>query len=133
MCQVVSDEAKTLIALAEGCLRAHRSPDGVWGTLNETEQTDLLARARELATLFQRSSSCVEGRIGHLSLRHHGLHRLTTRKLGALRVPHNFVVQRRDATTAAERFFEARPESLMPWLLARMPMPNHPWRQRQAA
>ena len=110
-----------------------RSPDGTWGTLNETEQTDLLARARALATLFQRSSSCVEGRNGHLSLRHHGLHRLTTRKLGALRVLHNFVVERPDATTAAERFFGMRPEPVMPWLLARLPMPNHPWRRHKAA
>jgi hypothetical protein len=126
-------ERQRLRARAEEVMARARSPDGVWGTLNETEQTDLLARARELATLFQRSRSCVEGRNGHLSLRHHGLHRLTTRKLGALRVLHNFVVERRDATTAAERFFGVRPEPALPWLLARMPMPNHPWRQRQAA
>jgi hypothetical protein len=67
-----------------------RAPDGVWGTLSETERADLESKARQCANLFQRSSSCVEGRNGQLSLRHHGLHRLTSRKLGALRVLHNF-------------------------------------------
>lgn len=128
-----SAERQRLRARAEEVLARARSPDGVWGTLSDAEQAHLLAQARELANLFQRSSSCVEGRNGQLSLRHHGLHRLTTRKLGALRVLHNFLIERRDATTAAERFFGARPEPLMPWLLARLPMPRHPWQHRRAA
>jgi hypothetical protein len=109
-----------------------RSPDGVWGTLSATEQTDLEAKARQCINLFQRSSSCVEGRNGQLSLRHHGLHRLTTRKLGALRVLHNFEVVRPDGTTAAERFFGARPRPLFPWLLARLRLPEHPRTSRRA-
>jgi hypothetical protein len=128
-----SAERRRLRARAEEVLARARSPDGVWATRSDAERATLLAQARELANLFQRSSSCVEGRNGQLSLRHHGLHRLTTSKLGALRVLHNFLIERPDATTAAERFFGSRPEPLMPWLLARLPMPNHPWQRRTAA
>ena len=96
---------------AEEILARARSPDGVWGTLTEVEQQDLEANARDAASLFQRSSSCVEGHNGQLSLRHHGLHRLTVRKLGAIRVLHNYLITRRDATTPAERFFGQRPQS----------------------
>jgi hypothetical protein len=118
--------------LAEKILARARSPDGVWGTLSEEERKDLEAKARDCAALFQRSSSCVEGRNGQLSLRHHGLHRLTPRKLGALRVLHNYVIERPDKTTAAERFFGQRPQPLLPWLLSRLPLPARP-RQRQNA
>ena len=127
-----SAERQRLRVRADEVLARARSPDGVWGTLSEAERAHLLIQARELANLFQRSSSCVEGRNGQLSLRHHGLHRLTTRKLGALRVLHNFLIERPDATTAAERFFGSRPEPVMPWLMARLPMPSHPWRHRTA-
>ena len=61
------------------------------------------------------------------------LHRLTTPKLGALRVLHNYVVERRDGTTAAERFFGQRPQPLLPWLLTRLPLPDRPRKRRQAA
>lgn len=128
-----SAERQRLRARAVEVLARARSPDGVWGTLSDAEQANLLAQARELANLFQRSSSCVEGRNGQLSLRHHGLHRLTTRKLGALRVLHNFLIERPDATTAAERFFGSRPEPVMPWLLARLPVPSRPWQRRTSA
>lgn len=110
-----------------------RAPDGVWGTLSGTERADLESKARQCANLFQRSSSCVEGRNGQLSLRHHGLHRLTARKLGALRVLHNFLVERPDRTTAAERFFGASPQPLFPWLLARLPLPERPRTSRRPA
>ncbi len=119
--------------LAEKILARARSPDGVWGTLSEEERKDLEAKARDCAALFQRSSSCVEGRNGQLSLRHHGLHRLTPRKLGALRVLHNYVIERPDQTTAAERFFGQRPQPLLPWLASRLPLPARPRQRRPAA
>ena len=93
-------------------------------------------RFREVApgaALFQRSSSCLEGRNGQLSLRHRGLHRLTARKLGALRVFHNYLAERPDGTTAAERFFGARPQPLLPRLLSRLPLPAHPRQRRDEA
>jgi len=119
--------------LAETILARARSPDGIWGTLSEEERKDLEGKARDCASLFQRSSSCVEGRNGQLSLRHHGLHRLTPGKLGALRVLHNYVIERPDKTTAAERFFGQRPQPLLPWLLSRLPLPGRPRARRSTA
>jgi hypothetical protein len=118
--------------LAAEVLARARSPDGVWGTLSEPERQLVETQARRCADLFQRSSSCVEGHNGQLSLRHHALHRLTARKLGALRVLHNFLVQRPDGTTAAERFFGARPRPLFRWLLSHLPLPARPRRPAQA-
>jgi transposase-like protein len=74
----------------------------------------------ECAQLFQRSSSAVEGRNGHLSLFHHGHHRLPQRKLEARTVIHNFMKMRPDETTAAERFFDQEPMNLFAWLLEHM-------------
>lgn len=128
-----AQERQRLRTLAQEVLARARSPDGVWGTLTEPERVLVETRARECADLFQRSSSCVEGRNGQLSLRHHGLHRLTPRKLGALRVLHNFLIERADKTTAAERFFGARPRPLLPWLVVRLPLPARPRRHAVAA
>ena len=82
------------------------------------------------ADLFQRSSSCVEGRNGHLSLHHHGRHRLSDRKLAALTGVHNFHIRRADGTTAAERFFGRTHPALFEQLLVRVPLPPRPRRRR---
>jgi len=119
--------------LAAEVLDRARSPDGVWGTLSEPERQLVQAQARRCADLFQRSSSCVEGHNGQLSLRHHALHRLTARKLGASRVLHNFLVQRPDGTTAAERFFGAGPRPLFTWLVSHLPLPARPRSRVRAA
>lgn len=86
--------------------------------------------ARECAELFQRSSSCVEGRNGQLALRHHSLHRLRDRKLTALTTVHNYFVKRSDGTTAAERFFGSKPRSLLKWILERVDLPGWPAQKR---
>jgi len=117
-------------ARAEEVLARARSPDGVWGRLSVVEQAAMEGLAQECAGLFQRSSSCVEGRNGQLSLKHHALHRLTPRKLVALGVLHNFLVQRRDGTTAAERFFGQRPQPLYAWLVGYLPFPGRPWHKQ---
>ncbi|WP_093028410.1 DUF6399 domain-containing protein [Thiocapsa roseopersicina] len=82
------------------------------------------------ADLFQRSSSCVEGRNGQLSLHHHGRHRLSDRKLAALTAVHNFHIRRADDTTAAERFFGRTHPALFEQLLLRVPLPPRPRRRR---
>ncbi len=74
--------------------------------LSEAELQTIEQVAQECVNLFQRSSSCVEGRNGQLALRHHNLHRLNDRTLGALTTIHNFYIKRNDGTIAAERFFE---------------------------
>ena len=75
---------------------------------------------------FVRSSSCVEGRNGQLSLHHHGCHALSPGKLKALTVLHNYFIERDDGSTAAERFFGQKPADLFAWLLERFPDPPRP-------
>lgn len=101
------------------------------GPLSESDHSEIdrMTRiARQCAGLFQRSSSCVEGRNAQLSLHHHGMHRLSDRKLKALTVIHNFHLKRPDGTTAAERFFESKPTNIFEWLVEKMPLPARPRR-----
>lgn len=67
-------------------------------SITEEELAVIETVAEECATLFQRSSSCVEGRNGQLSLRHHSLHHLSNRKLAALIATHNYFIKRDDGT-----------------------------------
>jgi len=89
--------------------------------------------AQQAADLFQRSSSCVEGRNGQLALRHHSLHRLSNGKLAALAVVHNYYVTRSDGTTAAERFFGSKPADLFGWLVDHLEVPARPAAKRSKA
>jgi hypothetical protein len=100
------------------------------GALSSEARTDVAKVSRETAGLFQRSSSCVEGRNGRLSLQHHGHSRVSERRLRALTVIHNYVVKRPDGTTAAERFFGRKHKDVFSWLLERMPDLPRPARKR---
>jgi len=82
--------------------------------------------ALECAQIFQRSSSCVEGRNAQLSLRHHGIHRLSDRCLKAQTIIHNFDARNKDGATPAERFFEAKHADLFEWILEKMEYPVRP-------
>ena len=126
-------ERHRLRELSEKILARARSPDGVWGMLSAAMQADLERKAQTCADLFQRSSSCVEGRNGQLSLKHHALHRFTPRKLQALTVLHNYFVRRADGSTAAERFYGRAPRDLFAWLLDRLSVPARPRAHRLAA
>jgi hypothetical protein len=128
-----AEEKQRLRILAAEVLARARSPDGLWGTLPCDLQADLETKARRCADFFQRSSSCVEGRNGQLSLRHHALHHLTTRKLQALTVLHNYAVQREDGSTAASRFYGGTPRDLFDWLLKRLSLPARPRLARRTA
>jgi hypothetical protein len=65
----------------------------------------LTRTAVELAALWQRTTSSIEGRNGTLSQRHHSRRGLNERKLRCATHMHNFFIRRSDGTTAAERFF----------------------------
>jgi hypothetical protein len=124
-----ADERKRLQELAELVEARARSPDSMWNSLNASEQVQLRERAHQCATLFQRSSSCVEGRNGQLSLKHHALHQLSGRKLSVLTVLHNYFVRRADGSTAAERFYGQPPRDLFGWLLDHISFPARPRRR----
>jgi hypothetical protein len=110
-----------------------REPASAFGTLTTEERAKVERVAQECADLFQRSSSCVEGRNGQLALRHHSLHRLTKGKLAALTAVHNYCVTRPDGTTAAERFFGSKPDDLFGWLTDHLEVPARPAAKRSKA
>jgi len=103
-----------------------RQREGPWKNLDPPTQAIWNEKARQCAAMFQRSSSCVEGRNGVLSLKHHALHKLNTNKLQALTVLHNFFSSRRDGTTAAERFFGQKSRDVFEWLLGAIDLPVRP-------
>jgi len=102
-----------------------------WRCLPVSTREQLQTIAKDCANIFQRSSSCVEGRNGYLSLRHHSSHHLGKRKLGALTVIHNYFIQRPDETTAAERFFESKPKNLFAYLLDNLDISARPAQKRR--
>jgi Family of unknown function (DUF6399) len=113
--------------LAERLRTPLYEPGGVLATLSETEQRQLNQQAQELAEVFQRSSSNVEGRNGYLSLRNHQLRGLDRpRKRACLTAIHNFFLTRADGTTAAERFFGRKPRSMFAAILASVDLPPAP-------
>jgi hypothetical protein len=128
-----ASERHRLRQLSEKILARARSPDGLWGTFSPHVRADLEQKAQTCADLFQRSSSCVEGRNGHLSLKHHALHQLSSRKLQALTVLHNYSARRADGTTAAERFYGTAPRDVFAELLDRLSVPARPRARRRAA
>jgi hypothetical protein len=102
-------------------------PGGVLAELSEVQQSQLTHQAQELAEVFQRSSSNVEGRNGYLSLRNHQLRGVDRpRKRTCLTAIHNFFLTRADGTTAAERFFGQKPRSMFAAILASVEIPPAP-------
>jgi hypothetical protein len=108
-------------------------PGGVFSALSPEAQHQLCDEAKRLATVFQRSSSNVEGRNGYVSLRSHQLRGLDLpRKRECFTTMHNFFLTRPDGTTAAERFFGQKPRSMFAAILASVelaPAPLHPPRK----
>lgn len=106
--------------------------DRHWQALPTDRKSTLKKIALQCAQLFQRSSSNVEGRNGQLSLYHHIYKKMTTRKLRAATVIHNYFIRRPDGTTAAERFFGQAPEPLFKHLLEVTDHSAAPARKRSA-
>jgi hypothetical protein len=125
-----AEQRHTLQGKSAGLLAPLRARDGPLSGLNPEEVATVEEVALECAQLFQRSSSCVEGRNGQLALHHHRLHRISGRKLAALTTVHNYFVRREDGTTAAERFFGAQPRDLFEWVLDRADLPGRPAEKR---
>lgn len=124
-----ASDAQTRRRLRQWSAKLMPSPQEIGHMLSslcDNDRVMLACAVEECAQLFQRSSSAVEGRNGHLSLFHHGHHRLPKRKLEARTVIHNFIKVRPDETTAAERLFDLQPQDLFSWLLERMNEPKRP-------
>jgi hypothetical protein len=105
----------------------------LWGQIAQAVQTEWWRKALECAQVFQRSSSCVEGRNGQLSLKFHAFRRLNEQTLRVLTVLHNYFIKRADGTTAAERFFGQKPRDLFEWLLDKVELPRPRCKHRRRA
>jgi hypothetical protein len=116
---VISEKSNELLSILT-------DPDGPLSEYSDEKIDALEGAAKDCANIFQRSSSCVEGRNAQLSLRHHGIHRLSTQHLRAQTVVHNYAIKNRDGTTPAERLFEAKHNDLFEWLLDHMDYPVRP-------
>jgi hypothetical protein len=112
--------------VAEGLRALARAPGGHLAALPTEPRQAREREAAWCAKLFQRSSSCVEGRNGQLSLRPHHLHLLGPRTLKVLTFLHNDLIRRPDGTTAAVRFFGAKPRDLFEYILDRLDVPARP-------
>ena len=120
-------DGEPLRELAERLRAPLFEPDGVWSALSPESQDQLHGEAKRLAEVFQRSSSNVEGRNGYLSLRSHQLRGLDLpRKRECFTAIHNFFLTRPDGTTAAERFFGQKPQSMFAAILASVDIPPAP-------
>ncbi len=125
---------EALRELAERLRAPWFEPGGVLSVLSAEAQTRLHDEAKRLATVFQRSSSNVEGRNGYLSLRSHQLRGLDLpRKRACFTTIHNFFLTRSDGTTAAERFFGQKPRSMFAAILAAVELAPAPLRPPRKA
>jgi len=127
-----SERRKALHQCSEKLLAPLLVLDGPFSDCTREQKALIEDVATECAHLFQRSSSCVEGRNGYLSLRHHGLHRISDGRLGALTTVHNFFIQDNQGRTPAERLFGEKPKDLFRYLLDRIDLPGRPAKRRPA-
>lgn len=125
-----AEQRHQLRAISAQLLDPLRQPGHALHALPAADRGCIEQVAAECADLFQRSSSSVEGRNGHLALHHHGRHRLSDRKLAALTAVHNYFIRRPDGTTAAQRFFGRPPAPMFEQILERLPLPPRPARRR---
>jgi len=125
-----ADERHTRHQRSQQLLKLLKEPNNPFASMTDEEKQLVESVATECAQLFQRSSSCTEGRNGQLSLRHHSLHRISTRKLSALTVVHNFFIQRPDGSTPAQRFFETDHANLFDCLVDQVDLPGRPAQKR---
>ena len=84
------------------------------------QQKEWLSWAEWMVSNFQRTSSAVEGRNGCLSQIHHNGRGLTTKRLKALTILHNYYLKRFDGSTAAERLFGRKFDDPFEWLVEHM-------------
>lgn len=115
----VLEKSKELLAILD-------DQNGPLACYSQKDIKRLQEAAKQCSEIFQRSSSCVEGRNAQLSLRHHGIHRLSNRHLKALTIVHNYHMIDGAGTTPAERFFEAKHRNLFKWVLDNIDYPPRP-------
>ena len=92
------------------------------------QNEEMVSWAKWMVSNFQRTSSAVEGRNGWLSQMHHNGRGLSSKRLKAQTVLHNFYLKRCDGSTAAERLFRKKFPDPLEWVVNRMgdlPLPRN--------
>lgn len=117
---------RRLSQLSDVFLAKAMGPAAALASLPKAQLEDLQSVAREAVDLFVRATSCVEGRNGRLSLLHHGIHLLGTKRRQALTILHNFAIHRLDGSTPASRFFRQPHRDLFAYLLDQLDLPARP-------
>ena len=115
-----------ILKISQELLTIINSRDGPFFEYTQKEVEKLEKAAKECAQIFQISSSCVEGRNAQLSLRHHGIHKLSTHSLKAQTIMHNYYRRTKDGKTPAEKFFEGKHPDLFQWILENIDYPVRP-------
>lgn len=121
-----TEKKYNILKISQELLSIIKQRDGPFSKYSEKYLEKLQNSAKECAQIFQRSSSCVEGRNAQLSLRHHGIHKLSNRSLKAQTIIHNYYRRRTDGTTPAERFFVGKHPDLFEWILENIDYPVRP-------
>ena len=127
-----AEQRNQLLASARDCLNDLGSPGHPWHALDNETRQSMERTARDCANIFQRSSSCVEGHNGELALWHHHLHCIRPRRLQAITIFCNYMVEKGEIT-AAEQFFGAKPDDLFEWLVKQVRLPPRPAKKRETA
>lgn len=125
----LAETAAQLRSVADDIRAPLHAPSATWAQTAPDLRRELTALAQECADIFQRSSSCVEGRNSRLGLWEHALRHVSEKKLRALTIVQNYFARKPDGTTAAERFFGTPPADLFEYLLAAMVPPPRPRRR----
>ena len=115
-------EEKSMLKKVAKNIELAFAPESPLHSWTSEERSEILKKCREQVSLFQRSSSPLEGRNGRLSQIHASGRGLGERTLHALTVIANFLIERPDGTTAAERFFGTCPRKMTEWIFSRMPL-----------
>ncbi len=120
-------DMKTLYQVARRNAQAAYATHPVTQTISQKDLAHWRSWAEWAGGNFHRASSAVEGRNGCLSRSYCDGRGLTTRRLAALTVIHNYDTRRLDGSTPAERLYGEKLPHLFEWLIGQMealPLPR---------
>ena len=126
-----SPDLKKLYQAAWRKAQAAYATHPITQTMSPQEVAQWRGWAEGAAGNFHRASAAVEGRNGCLARSYREGRGLTTRRLAALTVIHNYDTRRPDGTTPAERLYGEKFPDLFAWLLGQRPALPLPRQARQ--
>jgi len=117
-------ERESLVALWDAMRARMEGARSPWRGWPEDLRRRVLERSEVCVLLFPRSTSMLEGHNGQDALCQHQRHAISDAFRAARLVVRNYVVERADGTTAAERLFGRKPGDLIEYLCERVELPG---------